>query len=174
MSASVPIPLTFHGQCCCGAIQLEMNFCDESSSPLFCCLCHCLNCRKATSSAAGLLIGLRDAENIADHVPSGPAFKVTDGTGKLKQYHMTPKFRKAFCGECGTTVYQGPLNYPMVVTYPTLFEFAGRFPNLPTFLHPTCSYNFENCILPQLFSKEDGVPRFKDFPKEFGGSGDIM
>jgi hypothetical protein len=104
-------------------------------------------------------------------VPDGPFFSVKGAVPKI--YMITKGFRKAFCSECGTAIYQGPVDAPFVATFPTLYEFAGRFPAMPAPLHPTLHYNFENCILPELFNKE-GVTVYKDFPKEIGGSGEKM
>ena len=35
---------------------------------------------------------------------------------------------------------------------------------------PTAHFNYENTILPMM----DGLPKFKDFPEELGGSGEMI
>ena len=46
--------------------------------------------------------------------------------------------------------------------------FAATLPTLP--FSPGVHVNYAETVLPML----DGLPKFKDFPKEFGGSGEVV
>jgi hypothetical protein len=50
----------------------------------------------------------------------------------------------------------------------TLLVRNGRVPTLP--FKPGVHINYEDTVLPM----RDGLPKLKDFPKEFGGSGKVM
>ena len=98
------------------------------------------------------------------------SLKTTAGADKLKTYEITPKFHKQFCSECGTGVWQYPASKPFIAIFPSLLETNSvKAPKLAAAMKPQMHVNCEN----SLVDIKDDLPRFKDFPKEIGGSGEM-
>lgn len=132
--------------CMCGAVQLELT-----GEPGVMAFCHCESCRGwlgAPIHAASLWP--------AAHV------KVLRGADKLGTYKRTEASHRKFCTSCGT---------PVLVDHPAIGMVdvpAGRIPELA--YQPGLHVHYGERVL----AVKDGLPKFKDFPKEFGGSGDVV
>ncbi len=91
-----------------------------------------------------------------------PNVKVVKGADNLGLYKRTESSHRQFCKSCGS---------PVMVGHPML-----GLTDLPSVsvrgLHyqPTVHVNYGEKVL----SVRDGLPKFKDFPKEFGGSGELL
>ena len=86
--------------------------------------------------------------------------EVTKGREYLATYNKTELSHRRFCRRCCghlMTVHP-PLNMVDV--------FAATIPDLP--FAPQVHVNYAETVLPM----RDGLPKLKDFPAEFGGSGE--
>ena len=132
--------------CACGAVQVEI-----SGEPAVQAYCHCGSCRDwlgAPIHAASLWLT--------------PSVNVVKGADKLGMYKKTEASHRQFCTACGA---------PVLVRHPALGMTdipAGSVAGLA--YQPTVHVNYGEKVL----SVRDGLPKFKDFPKEFGGSGDTL
>ena len=132
--------------CMCGQVQLEI-----SGEPAVMAYCHCDSCRGwlgAPIHAASLW----PAANV----------RVVKGADKLRLWKRTDASHRQFCSSCGT---------PVLVEHPAIGMIdvpAGRIADL-TF-KPGLHVHYGEKVL----TVKDGLPKFKDFPKDFGGSGDVV
>ncbi len=134
------------GSCFCGAVKLEVSGEPEGMG-----YCHCASCRSWSGGPVNAF-SLWKPENV----------KVTQGGEHIVTYHKTDvSFRKS-CAKCGGHLMTDhpPLGLVDV--------FAATIPTLV--FAPGVHINYAETVLPM----KDGLPKLKDFPAEFGGSGDTM
>ena len=138
--------MTHQGQCFCGAVRLEVD-----GEPAAMGYCHCASCRSWSG-------GPVNAFSLWD--PS--AVKVTAGAEHVATYTKTPLSERKYCAKCGGHLMTNhpPLNMIDV--------FAATLPTLA--FAPGVHVNYAETVLPM----KDGLPKLKDFPKEFGGSGEAV
>ena len=132
--------------CFCGAVQVEI-----AGEPAVQALCHCASCR-----------GWLSAPIHAAALWPTPSVNVVKGADKLAVYKKTEASHRQFCTACGSAV---------LVRHPTLGMTdvpAGTVAGLA--YAPTLHVNYGEKVMPI----RDGLPKFKDFPKEFGGSGETL
>jgi hypothetical protein len=129
--------------CMCGAVALELV--GEPSVQAF---CHCESCR-----------GWLGAPIHAASLWPATSVRIIQGADLLGTYKRTEASHRKFCQRCGT---------PVLVEHPALGMVdvpAGRIPGLD--YQPTVHVNYGEKVL----AVRDGLPKFQDFPKDFGGSG---
>jgi hypothetical protein len=132
--------------CVCGAVELEV-----SGEPAVQAYCHCESCRSwlgAPLHAASLW----PQQNVT----------ITKGADNLGMYKRTEASHRQFCKSCGA---------PVLVGHPGMGLTdipAGSVVGLK--YQPTVHVNYGEKVM----SVRDGLPKFKDFPKEFGGSGEML
>jgi hypothetical protein len=127
----------------CGAVQLEL-----SGEPAVQAFCHCDSCR-GWLGAPVHAASLWPAANV----------KILKGADKLGTYKRTEASHRKFCTSCGT---------PVLVDHPAMGMVdvpAGRVQGLA--YKPGLHVHYGEKVL----SVKDGLPKFRDFPKDFGGSG---
>jgi hypothetical protein len=127
----------------CGAVQLEL-----SGEPAVQAFCHCESCR-----------GWLGAPVHAASLWPAAAVKILKGADKLGTYKRTEASHRKFCTSCGT---------PVLVDHPAMGMVdvpAGRVQGLA--YKPGLHVHYGEKVL----SVKDGLPKFRDFPKDFGGSG---
>jgi hypothetical protein len=88
------------------------------------------------------------------------AVRVTAGSDQLGVYQKTPISQRQFCKICGGHVMT---NHPPLGLVDV---FVATIPTLS--FKPGVHVNYAETVLPM----RDDLPKFKDFPKEFGGSGE--
>jgi hypothetical protein len=91
-----------------------------------------------------------------------PNVKVVQGAGNLGMYKRTENSHRQFCKSCGAAV---------LITHPGLGMTdlpAGTVKELS--FKPTLHVNYGEKVM----AVRDGLPKFKDFPKDFGGSGEML
>ncbi|HVP31724.1 MAG TPA: GFA family protein [Myxococcota bacterium] len=132
--------------CACGAVQLELT-----GQPNVQAFCHCDSCR----SWLGALV------HAATLWPTTNV-RVVKGTDKLGLFKKTENSHRQFCTACGSPVFVG---HPAVGLTDVP---AGRIPSFP--FKPTLHVHYGEKVM----SMRDGLPKFKDFPKDFGGSGEMV
>ena len=144
------------GSCACGETQWEIN---SPTDQWKVCYCHCRNCRLVTGGVfiTGALVP-RDS------------FEITKGKEKIIEYKCSPeKFHAYKCGSCFSPVYQRPVEIPVVNVYITCFkENNCKTPSNP--YKPTFHVNYENRVV----DFPDDLPKFLNFPAEFGGDGKMF
>jgi hypothetical protein len=138
--------MKFEGACFCGAVTIEAE-----GSPEVMGYCHCRSCR-SWSGAPVNAFSLWKPDRI----------RVTGGDEHLSTFQKTDMSQRQYCAKCGGHV---------MTLHPTLGltdVFAATLPDLA--FEPTAHINYAETVLPM----NDGLPKLKDFPADFGGSGDLM
>lgn len=136
--------MTHKGECFCGAVQIEVSGEPEGMG-----YCHCRSCRSWSGGPVN-----------AFSLWKPEAVKVTAGDTELASYQKTPMSDRVSCKKCGGHV---------MTRHPTLGVtdvFAATIPTLD--FQPGLHVNYQETVL----RMDDGLPKFKDFPAEFGGSGE--
>ena len=137
---------TYKGECFCGAVAVEATGEPEGMG-----YCHCSSCRSWSAGPVN-----------AFTLWKPDAVQVTRGAEHLGMYQKTPVSQRQFCKVCGGHVMTNHPPLGLVDVY------AATIPAL-TF-SPGVHVNYAETVLPM----RDGLPKFKDFPKEFGGSGETI
>ncbi len=132
--------------CFCGAVAVEL-----SGEPAVQAYCHCASCR-----------GWLGAPIHAATLWPAASVKVTKGADQLGMIKKTEASHRQFCTKCGAPVL---VNHPAIgmVDVP-----AGTIQGLA--YKPALHVHYGEKVL----QVRDGLPKFKDFPKDFGGSGDTL
>jgi hypothetical protein len=138
--------MTYHGECFCGAVQIHV-----AGYPAAMGYCHCNSCR-AWSAAPVNAFSLWPAD----------AVRVATGAEQLATYSKTPFSERQFCGRCGGHVMNRHSSIGLVDVY------AAIIPSLS--FTPALHVNYAETVLPM----HDGLPKFRDFPADIGGSGEMV
>jgi hypothetical protein len=140
------IAMTHVGSCFCGAVTLEAKGEPEAMG-----YCHCRSCRSWSGGPVNAF-SLWKPENV----------RVVDGAENLATYAKTAMSERQFCRKCGGHLMA---NHPPLGLVDV---FAATLPDLA--FTPGVHVNYQETVLPM----QDGLPKLKDFPAEFGGSGEMM
>ena len=138
--------MTHVGSCFCGAVTLEAEGEPEAMG-----YCHCRSCRSWSGGPVNAF-SLWKPENV----------RVVEGADKLATYAKTAMSERRFCRDCGGHLMA---NHPPLGLVDV---FAATIPSLD--FQPGVHVNYQETVLPM----KDGLPKLKDFPAEFGGSGEMM
>ena len=77
-------------------------------------------------------------------------------------FAKTPMSERQYCKSCGGHI---------MVYHPPIGLFDVFYATIPTLdFKPGVHINYQETVLPI----KDGLPKLKDFPKEFGGSGEMI
>lgn len=136
---------TYAGQCFCGAVQMTVTGGPEAMG-----YCHCTSCRSWAAAPVNAFTLWRP-ENV----------KVTKGEESLVEFHKSDKSLRKFCRRCGGHVMTDHPAWSLIDVY------AGIIPEFP--FEPKVHVNYGETVLPM----HDNLPKFKDIPKEMGGSGEM-
>jgi hypothetical protein len=90
------------------------------------------------------------------------AVKVTAGADHVATFAKTPSSQRRYCKKCGGHLMT---NHPPLGM---IDVFSATLPTLK--FQPGVHVNYAETVLPI----SDGLPKLKDFPKEFGGSGEAV
>ena len=134
---------THKGRCFCGAVEIEVRGTPEAMG-----YCHCGSCRSWSAGPVNAFT-LWKPENV----------EVTKGADQLARFMKTNMSGRQFCKTCGGHVMADHPPLGLVDVY------AATIPSLQ--FSPGVHVNYSESVLPI----KDGLPKFKDFPAEFGGSG---
>lgn len=134
------------GSCCCGAITVEL-----SGQPEAMVYCHCRACRAWSGGPLNAFSLWKPA-----------AVRVKSGQRKLAVFQQTALSDRTFCSQCGGHLLT--LHPPISL----VDVFAATLPSLA--FKPSAHVNYAEAVLPM----KDGLPKLRDFPKEFGGSGETV
>jgi hypothetical protein len=113
--------------------------------------CHCSSCRSWSGGPVNAF------------TLWGPdAVRVIAGAEHIATYAKTPLSERKYCALCGGH---------LMANHPPLGLVDVCAATLPTLAFaPGLHINYAATVLPM----KDGLPKFKDFPKDFGGSGDTL
>ena len=134
------------GECFCGAVKLEVSGEPEAMG-----YCHCRSCRSWSGGPVNAF-SLWKPENV----------KVTAGAENIASFKKTELSHRQYCGKCGGHLMT---NHPPLGTVDV---FAATLPTLK--FAAAVHVNYSETVLPM----KDGLPKLRDFPKEFGGSGEAV
>ncbi len=137
---------TYTGSCFCGAVQIA-----ATGEPVLMGYCHCDSCRHWSAGPVN-----------AFTLWNPDAVKVTKGEANVGTFNKTPNSFRKWCKTCGGHVLTEHPTFSLTDVY------AAIIPGL-TF-KPAVHVNYQETVL----HMKDGLPKFKDFPKEAGGSGETM
>src|SRR6201989_2901480 len=134
------------GSCFCGAVTLEVTGTPEAMG-----YCHCNSCRSWSGGPVN-----------AFSLWKADAGTVTKGAEDFATYNKTKMSFRKYCTKCGGHLMSDhpPLGLVDV--------FAATIPTLS--FAPGVHVNYAETVLPM----GDGLPKLKDFPAEFGGSGEMI
>ena len=137
---------SYDGQCFCGAVGIR-----ATGKPNAMGYCHCQSCRSWSAGPVN-----------AFTLWSPDAVEVTRGAEHIGTYHKTEMSYRQYCKLCGGHLMA---NHPPLGMVDV---FAATIPGLE--FEPQVHVNYAETVLPM----KDGLPKLKDFPKEFGGSGEMV
>jgi hypothetical protein len=137
--------VTHEGACFCGAVHLAV-----SGEPVAMGYCHCGSCRSWSGGPVN-----------AFTLWKPDAVRVTKGAENIAMFQKTVVSQRQYCKICGGHVMA---NHPPLGLVDV---FAAMLPTLD--FKPGVHVNYGETVLPI----RDGLPKLKDFPKEFGGSGEF-
>jgi hypothetical protein len=137
---------THHGRCFCGAVEIEITGSPEAMG-----YCHCTSCRTWSGGPVNAFT-LWKPETV----------RVTKGAEHVAAFQKTKFSERKYCAKCGghLMVNHAPVGLIDV--------FASTVPTLP--FKAGVHINYAETVLPM----RDGLPKLKDFPSEFGGSGEAV
>lgn len=90
------------------------------------------------------------------------AVRIAAGAEFIATFQKTPLSQRKFCAKCGGHLMT---NHPPLGL---IDVFAATLPTL-TFA-PGVHVNYAETVLPM----RDGLPKLRDFPSTFGGTGEVM
>ena len=137
---------TYKGSCFCGAVQLSVT-----GDPVMMGYCHCNSCRSWAASPVNAFT-LWKPDSVT----------VTQGQDKLEMFQKTPESHRQFCRICGGNVMTFHPSHDIVDVY------AAVIPDLP--FRPERHGSYGESVL----AIRDGLPKYKDWPTELGGSGETL
>ena len=134
------------GKCFCGSVEIEVN-----GEPAAMGYCHCNSCR-SWSGAPVNAFSLWKPDTV----------RVTKGAEHVTTFSKTKFSRRQYCAKCGGH---------LMVDHPTIGLVDVYSATIPTLaFKPGVHINYAETVLPM----RDGLPKLKDFPAEFGGSGQAI
>jgi hypothetical protein len=137
---------SYKGSCFCGTVEFTV-----SGEPAAVGYCHCGSCRLWS---AGPVNGFS--------LWSPDAVKVTKGADRIGVHNKTELSYRKFCTTCGGHLFTAHPPWNLVDVY------AAVIPDFP--FQPTVHVNYQSTVL----RMKDGLPKFRDIPKEMGGSGETI
>ena len=138
--------MTCKGECFCGTVEIEVSGAPEAMR-----YCHCAWCRSWSGGPVN-----------AFSLWKPEAVTVTAGAENVATYQKTELSQRQYCSKCGGHLMT---NHPPLGLVDV---FSATLPTLK--FEPGVHVNYAETVLPM----KDGLPKLKDFPAEFGGSGEMM
>ena len=136
----------YAGTCFCGAVEIL-----ATGAPFTMGYCHCEDCRSWSAGPVNAYTLWKTGE-----------VTITKGIEDLGSFSKNGSTHRKFCTQCGGNVLAEMPELAMVDV------FASMLPTLA--FEPVAHVNYESTVL----RIKDGLPKFKDFPAESGGSGEML
>lgn len=137
---------TYQGACFCGAVTIEATGAPEGMG-----YCHCESCRSWSAGPVNAFTLWKPA-----------SVKVTKGADQIGTYAKTDNSHRQFCKTCGGHIMTNHPAMGMIDVYAATIPTLAFAPGLHVMYGET------------VLHIHDGLPKFKDFPAEFGGSGETL
>jgi hypothetical protein len=137
---------SYSGNCFCGSVKLNVTGAPEVMG-----YCHCNSCRHWSAGPVN-----------AFTLWKPDAVKVTEGADKIGTFNLTPHSYRKWCKNCGGHLFTEHPGMGLTDVY------AAMLPGLD--FKPAFHVHYAQSVL----AVRDGLPKFKDMPKEVGGSGETM
>ena len=137
---------TYHGGCFCGEVKLT-----ATGAPAGMGYCHCEDCRQWSAGPINTFTLWAPAQ-----------VSVTQGAEHLDTYHKTEKSYRKWCKKCGGHVMTEHPGMGLVDVYAPILPTLNFEPALHVYYAET------------KVRVQDGLPKFKDLPADFGGSGEML
>ena len=137
---------TYSGKCFCGAVAVETKGAPQAMG-----YCHCESCRSWSAGPVNAF-SLWATDDV----------RVTAGEDLIGTYNKTENSYRKFCTKCGGHVMTAHPPFGMIDVY------AATIPAFP--FAPQLHVYYSEKVL----RITDGLPKFADFPAEFGGSGTMV
>jgi len=133
-------------KCFCGAVELELT-----GEPAAMGYCHCSDCAEwAAAPINGFSLWQPDS------------VKVTKGEDNIGTFNRTENSDRKFCKTCGGHIMAGHPGMGLIDVYASIIPGLDHEPALHVWYGE------------KTVSVKDGLPKFKDMPADFGGSGDTL
>ncbi|QIE54414.1 GFA family protein [Pikeienuella piscinae] len=137
---------THKGACFCGAVEIE-----ATGAPALMGYCHCEDCRKWSAGPVN-----------AFTLWAPDSVKVTKGEDSILTYAKTDRSLRKSCTKCGGHIMSAHPGMGMTDVY------ASTIPSLK--FEPAFHVFYAETVLKIV----DGLPKFRDMPKDAGGSGETV
>lgn len=137
---------TYQGSCFCGAVALEV-----SGDPAAMGYCHCESCRSWSAGPVNAFT-LWQPDQI----------RITRGADKIGHFMKSANSDRQFCTACGGHLMTHHPVWGITDVY------AATLPDLA--FAPGVHVNYAETVL----HIHDGLPKFRDFPADLGGSGEML
>lgn len=134
------------GACFCGAVEFEIT--GEAQVMGY---CHCTDCASWAGAPVNAF-SLWPADNVT----------VTKGADNIGSFAKTENSHRKFCKTCGGHVF---------TDHPGMGMFDVYLNTVPSVTHAPAMHIFYG---EKTVSIKDGLPKYKDMPADFGGSGDTL
>jgi hypothetical protein len=136
----------YAGRCFCGAVEFT-----ATGSPAAMGYCHCDSCRHWSAGPVN-----------AFTLWPPDALKITAGADQIGTANRTPNSSRKWCIRCGGHLFTDHPGMKLVDIY------AALLPGLA--FEPGLHVNYAETVLPM----KDRLPKFRGFPKEVGGTGEMV
>ena len=134
------------GSCFCGSVELFVTGVPSSMG-----YCHCKDCAAWSATPINSYSFWRFDQ-----------LEITKGLENIKTFSKTDHSKRKFCKNCGGHVMTEHPSSNLVDIFAVILEdFSFR---------PSIHVNYGS----KSVSVKDGLPKFKDLPVEFNGSGEII
>ena len=180
------------GKCLCGGVKMELSAGATKAADA---VCHCTKCSQWGQHSHSLLpvcpavpdpcplptltshcllsptvcafcvsgMGPASMAEYKYDADGTPPVKVTAGKELVKEWTEKGVVHRAFCSTCGTHLYCLIPPLSVVTTGPGLWEGGLDF-------KPSLHTHYQHC----MHITNDGLPKFKDMPAAFGGTGEMI
>lgn len=146
MGSNASTPVDHEGACFCGAVGLAVR-----GEPLGMGYCHCQSCRTWSASPVNGFT-LWKPESV----------EITRGAKHVGTFNLTPRSFRKWCTQCGGHLMTDHPQWGIIDV------FAAMVPTLA--FKPGVHVNYAESVL----RIADGLPKFRDFPADLGGSGQTV
>lgn len=132
--------------CFCGAVEIEMH-----GDPVAMGYCHCSDCRHWSAGPLNAF-SLWPAANV----------RIVTGEGNIEPYNKTDNSYRKWCAKCGGYLMTDHPGMQKIDVYAAVLPQLDFQPALHAF------------YAEKMVSVKYGLPKMKNMPAEFGGSGETM
>lgn len=136
----------YTGGCFCGAVRFSVT-----GEPVAMGYCHCDSCRHWSASPVN-----------AFALWKTDGLKITQGADKIGTYHKTEQSYRKWCTVCGGHLFNQHPSLGLTDVFAALTP-AHKYT-------PALHVHYQETVM----HIHDGLPKMKDVPKEFGGSGEAL